>query len=220
MAKGKRKASGATEYQIAAPSEQIVTESVTALREVLSGKNRIVRAQKSLQGPELDSSFGTVCKHAAAYLLAVLARFPNATGERQTAIAKEAKRVFNASLSGAFTQKNRNSVKSTLAAIHRITLHPATVTLFGEGWANGNYGMEIPGENDKPARLTFWEGRKRVQAASRPSTPQDAVKSWATRMAKASKNPANFYKMAIAVLEVLASTPQTVTVDVPVAAQA
>lgn len=205
MARAKRSASGkATEYQIAAPEESVVAECLTALREVLPGKRRITRAQEAYKGPSLNTPFGNLCRNAATYVLGKLKGFPNATAERQAAILKETKRAFNSAILDRFAKSSRNPVKSILSQIHRVTVHPSTVTLFGEGWAAGQYGVEIAGlEDGKTANLTLWEGTRRVQLANRPATPQDRVETWAKRMAKASKNEAQFYRMAIAVLQLL-----------------
>jgi len=189
--------------QFAAPSEAVIAESVAAMRTVASASMKVTRARASLSGDKpVQTALGILCRNAARYVLGILAENTTLRGEALEALTSDVKEVFNGAVRTAFGKAYTNSVKVTLSTMHSVILDPATTVLFGQGWRDEKYGSEIaPVSGDKPARLTFWEGRKRMNAAKRPQTAQAKAKAWLLSNAKRASNSRTFYGMIQALVE-------------------
>lgn len=211
MSKAKAVKAAVTGFQFAAPTADETKPVVEALRLIAGGKGRIKSAQDNLSNLDAAkvSPFGIVAQFCAAYVLGILAQYPQLAGEQRRKLAKQVTKTCNAALSGSFGKRAASSIKSTLSQIHRVVLHPATTVQFGQGWRDGNYNMAIPSEpaSDKEASLTLKEGTRRVVLANKPATPEAMARKWLEANAKRASNARNFYAMVAAVIENLLATP-------------
>lgn len=192
------------EYSFESPDAAMSAEVVASLRVVGQSQGKAKRATKAVREDQtVQEHIGKVCQRAARYALGILSKHSALSGKALDTLQKEIRAAFNAPLIVAFG-KSYSLVKSTVSVIHSVVMSPATMPVFGIGWQDGKYGTEIaPVTGDKPAHLTFWEGRKRLSASKRPNTPQAIAEKWLRASAKRATDSRNFYSMVSALVESL-----------------
>lgn len=183
-----------------APSNDVAKRVGDAARVIANAQRKSKRAKEDLtDGADNVRAMGTLCCEAASYVLGILDKHTSLRGDALAQFVSEVKEAFNATVKVALGKLYTGSTKTTLSMIHNVYLSPATAPEFG-AWRNGTaeYGVEIPGgTEDKPAKRTFYEGRKRYNASKKPSQ-REAWKRWLVAQSKRAASSRTFYDAIVA----------------------
>lgn len=183
-----------------APSAEVQKRVSDAARVIADGDKRVKSAKDSAtESAKSVSAMAQLCTDAASYVLGILDKHTTLRGDALQTLVDDVKESFNNVIKLALGKGYTASMRTRLSMVHNIYLSPATSAEFA-AWRNGvaQYGVEIAGgTEDKPAKRTYFEGRKRYNASRKPSQ-REAWKRWLVAQSKRANSARSFYDAIVA----------------------